>query len=150
MDAAASVVSLIQFTITGLIVIRQTFSSIREGPEIVTDTVKNVHHLLHILKRLESSHAVKESQDAVLSDVLKSCHADVTRMAQKLEKLDFKASDKMGFKLWRSVKSALKEKELMDFRVRMHRYSSSLATFITIEDRSVSIFAALSCIESNR
>jgi hypothetical protein len=148
MDAAASVVSLIQFTITGLIVIRQTFSSIRD--EIVTDTVKNVHHLLYILKRLESSHAVKESQDAVLNDVLKSCHADVTRMAQKLEKLDFKASDKMGFKLWRSVKSALKEKELMDFQVRMHTYSSSLTTFITIEDRSVSNFAALSCIQSNR
>jgi hypothetical protein len=78
---------------------------------------------------------VKESQDAVLRNMLKSCHDDVTRMAQELDKCNFKAIDKTGLKLWRSGKSAYKEKEWTDFRTRLHGYSSSLSTFIILEDR---------------
>jgi len=139
MDVAASVVSLIQFTITGLTVIRQTFSSIKDGPETVSYIARNARDLLHILERLGNNPAVKESQDAVLSDMLKSCYDDVTRMAQELDKCNFKATDKTGLKLWRSGKSAYKEKEWTDFRARLHGYSSSLSTFIILEDRLVSL-----------
>jgi hypothetical protein len=51
MDVAASAISLIQFTITGLTIIRQTFSSIKDGPETVSYIARNAHDLLHILQR---------------------------------------------------------------------------------------------------
>lgn len=82
--------------------------------------------------------AMKESQDVVLSDMLKSCHDDVMRMARELDKCNFKVTDKAGLKLWRSGKAAYKEKEWAGFRARLHEYSTSLSTFITIKDRSIS------------
>lgn len=148
MDVASSAVSLIQFTITGLASIRQIFSSIKDGPQTVSYIAKNAHDLLHILQRLSNNPTVKESQDLLLSDMLKSCHDDVTRMAQELDKCNFKATDKTGLKLWRSGKSAFKEKEWTDFQARLHRYSSSLSIVITIEDRCV-LFMTLSCIKWN-
>lgn len=140
MDVASSAVSLIQFTITGLAFIRQTFSSIKDGPKTVSYIAKNAHDLLHILQRLSNNPTVKESQDVVLGDMLTSCYDDVTRMAQELDKCNFKVTDKTGLKLWRSGKSAFKEKEWMDFQARLHGYSSSLSTVITIEDRCVSLY----------
>jgi hypothetical protein len=140
MDVASSAVSLIQFTITGLAFIRQIFLSIKDGPKTVSYIAKNARDLLHILQRLSNNPTIKESQGVVLSDMLKSCHEDVTRMAQELDKCNFKATDKTGLKLWRSGKSAYKEKEWTDFRARLHGYSSSLSTFITIEDRFVSLY----------
>jgi hypothetical protein len=140
MDVASNAVSLIQFTIIGLVFIRQTFSSIKDGPKTVSYIAKNVENLLHILERLSNNPAVKESQDVVLSDLLKSCHDDVTRMAQELDKYNFKATDKMELKLRRSGKSMFKEKEWADFQARLHGYSSSLSTIITIEHRCVFLY----------
>jgi hypothetical protein len=48
MDVASNAVSLIQFTIIGLTFIRQTFSSIKDGPKTVSYIAKNVQNLLHI------------------------------------------------------------------------------------------------------
>jgi hypothetical protein len=140
MDVASNAVSLIQFTIIGLAFIRQTFLSIKDGPKTVSYIAKNVQNLLHILERLSNNPAVKESQDVVLSEMLKSCHDDVTRMAQELDKCNFKATDKMELKLRRSGKSMFKEKEWADFQARLHGYSSSLNTIITIEHRCVSLY----------
>ena len=137
MDVASSAVSLIQFTITGLAFIRQTLSSLKDGPKTVSHVARSAHDLLHILQRLGNNPAVEKSQDVVLREMLKSCHDDVTRMANELDKCNFKATDKTGLKLWRSGKSAYKEKEWMEFRARLNGYSSALSIFITIEDRSV-------------
>jgi hypothetical protein len=146
MDVVSNAVSLIQFTIIGLAFIRQTFSSIKDGPKTVSYIAKNAQNLLHILERLSNNPAVKESQDVVLSDMLKSCHDDVTRMAQELDKCNFKATDKMELKLRRSGKSMFKEKEWADFQARLHGYSSSLSTIITIEHRCVSLYDPFLCL----
>ncbi|RYO75024.1 hypothetical protein DL764_010596 [Monosporascus ibericus] len=139
MDVAASLASLIQFTITGLNIISKTFSSIKEGPDTVAYVAKHATDLLHILQRLEHSPVVEQSQDIRLGELMKACHADVMRMAQKLADVDFNASDKFRIKLWRSAKSVVKEKEWKEFQTRLHEYSNSLGTFIIVEDRSVAL-----------
>lgn len=140
MDVAASAVSLIQSTITSLVIIRQTFTSIREGPEIVNYIANYAVRLLHILERLKSSPYVGGSQDATLSGLIQSCHADVTRTARELDKVKFTASDRTGSKLWKAIKSVLKEKEWKEFQARIHRYSSSLSAFINVEDRLLTLY----------
>ncbi|RYP82369.1 hypothetical protein DL769_001694 [Monosporascus sp. CRB-8-3] len=139
MDVAASLASLIQFTIMGLNIIYKTFSSIKEGPDTVAYVAKHATDLLHILQRLEDSPVIEQSQHIRLGELMKACHADVTRMAQKLDDVDFNASDKFRIKLWRSAKSVLKEKEWKEFQTRLHEYSNSLGTFIIVEDRSVAL-----------
>ncbi|RYP30478.1 hypothetical protein DL767_006219 [Monosporascus sp. MG133] len=134
MDVAASLASLIQFTITGLNIIYRTFSSIKEGPDTVAYVAKHATDLLHILQRLEDSPVVVESQDIRLGRLIKACHDDVAGMVQKLADVDFNASDKFRIKLWRAAKSVLKEKEWKEFQTRLHEYSDSLATFIIVED----------------
>lgn len=78
--------------------------------------------------------------------MLKSCHDDVTRMAQELDKCNSKATDKMELKLRRSGKSLFKEKEWTDFQARLQGYSSSLSTIITIEHRCVSLYDPFLCL----
>jgi hypothetical protein len=149
MDATASVVSLVSFTIKSVVVIRQAITSIKEGPETLTSVAKDAHLLQHILQRLESSPAAQGSQDAAFQETIKSCAADVTSMTRKLDEFDFKPGDRTGIKLWKSAKSVFKEKEKEweSFRGRVYGYSSYLITFITMEDRPVGAFL-LSCTHS--
>lgn len=143
MDAAASLVSLIQFTITGLNIIYKAFASAKEGLDTVSVLVKSASDLLHVLERLQRSAVVRQSQDARLPELIKTCYADVTRMAKKLEDLEIKENDKIRIKLWRSAKAVAKEKEWRDFQARLQGYSSNLTTFIVIEDRLVKLRSSM-------
>ncbi|CAG8955567.1 hypothetical protein HYFRA_00009521 [Hymenoscyphus fraxineus] len=119
MDTAASLLQLIQFTIISIRVIRETSIAIKDGPETISYMAKSANHLLHIMERLEKSHALKQYQTGQLHEMVRSCHVDVRRMAMKLEKYDFKASDNFGIKMRKIVLGIFNEKEWMDFRLRM-------------------------------
>jgi hypothetical protein len=135
MDVASSAVSLIQFTVKGLQIIHKTFASIKEAPDTVTYVGKHAGNLLHILQRLETSPVVLQSHDTRLAETMRTCSADVTRMAQKLAEVGFTTGDKVRTRLWRSAKSVVNEKEWKEFQARLHQYSDSLTTFVIVEDR---------------
>ncbi|KAH8900655.1 hypothetical protein GQ53DRAFT_801186 [Thozetella sp. PMI_491] len=134
MDVAASLISLIQFSITSLKVIHQTFASLKDGPELVGYVAQSATGLLHILRQLEASPTVVQSKDDKLLEVIKTCHADVTRMAQKLASVGFGATEKTRVKLWRSAKAVLNEKEWTAFQTRLHEYTSLIQAFVILEN----------------
>lgn len=149
MDVAANLVSLIQFTILGLNIIHKAFSSVKDGPDTVAYVAKRTSDLLHVLEQLKDSPTVAKSQDSRLRELMVECRADVVRMEKKLDGVSFDASDKIATKLWRSARSVVKEKEWKDFQARLHEYSTSLRTFIAIEDRLAAPTVSFACVSQH-
>lgn len=135
MDVAASLVSLIQFAIEGIQIIQKIATSVKEGPDTVVHVAKHASDLLHILQRLESSPAIAQSRDTRLLEWMTACNGDVTRMAAKLARAGFKADDNLSIRLWKSVKSAVKEKEWKEFQTKLQEYLNSMKMFLSVEDR---------------
>jgi hypothetical protein len=136
-SAAASIIALVDITITTAKVIAKTYQAANEGPTQADHVADNIGHLLDTLERLRNGPAVTQAVDSSLAEMLKTCNADLSRMSQKLEAVRFSDQDKTKTKLKKALKSVFKEKEFKEFQTRISEYALFLDTRINLLNRFV-------------
>jgi len=117
--AAATLLTLIGFTLQSIKTVYETTGSIRDGPPMLarlTIAAKELESVLDQLSKL--AHDSQPSQQSAEQDVWNAlsqnivhCQADVLHLEKDVAALGVVKSDRLIRKVWKRVKTSLKDKD---------------------------------------
>ncbi|KAK8108967.1 hypothetical protein PG984_014768 [Apiospora sp. TS-2023a] len=104
----------------------ETFSTIKDGPEIVRRVTDQVNQLYWILEGLKTNRAAL--QDPSLAGHLQLCISEISSAAPLIEKLQLSPEERRSGRLWKRLRTFLGEKDLE----RLNTQLSGIATSLTL------------------
>jgi len=142
--AAATLLTLIGFTLQSLKTICETTGSIRDGPPMLarlTIAGKELETVLDQLSRL--AHDSQPSQQSAEQDVwdalsrsIVRCQADVLHLEKEVAALGVVKSDRVIRKVWKRVKTSLKDKDFERMWSTAQSHVGALKLQLSIIERS--------------
>ncbi|KAH9904499.1 hypothetical protein F4778DRAFT_732691 [Xylariomycetidae sp. FL2044] len=125
-SAGASVIAFIGFAAQLAKSTYTTFSTIKDGPRIVSDTANTLLQLYWILEKWKQTRTAI-NDDALLGH-LRLCKDEITAAAAAIERLQFASNDNKSVRLWKKLKVFLKEDELK----RLHKNIVMMCSLLSV------------------
>ncbi|KAK8057368.1 ankyrin repeat-containing domain protein [Apiospora saccharicola] len=110
----------------------ETFSAIKDGPEIVQRVASQVNQVYWILEGLKKHRAALE--DPALAGHLQICFNEISSAAALIEKLQLSPAERRGGRLWKRLRTFLNEKDLE----RLNAQLTGIATTLTLRMQGAS------------
>lgn len=121
MEVASSAVGVVAFAIhivDNAIQLKRFLSAVQGAPKLIAELVEDLENADRML---ESIRDVPEFHDAVIESMLKRMCDRTSQLVEIVEVLEKRADRKgKGGHLWRNVKAAFREPELIDLRKELH------------------------------
>ena len=146
--AAATLLTLIGFTLQSLKTVYGTTGSIRDGPQMLaklTIAGKELETDLDQLSKL--AHDSQPSQQSAEQDIwdalnqkIVHCGADVQLLEKEVGALGVVKSDQFIRKVWKRVKTSLKDKDFERMWTTIQGHVGALTTHLTMIERLVLFF----------
>ncbi|KAF3768153.1 hypothetical protein M406DRAFT_70247 [Cryphonectria parasitica EP155] len=133
LSAGASVLAFVG-VLNSLQKIYEILSSIKNGSSNVQLTTNSVRNLQSILQQLQRQESVTNPQDKLQ---VKQCADDVEAIAVKLEGFHIAASETRGGKIWKRVRAALADKDLVHINRILTNHASALSLRLMIQQRNI-------------
>lgn len=122
----ANVVALVVVAAQLLKKTHETFSAIKDGPEIVKRVTNQVNQLYWIMEGLKTNKAALE--DYALAGQLKLFFDEISSAAALVEKLQLSPADRRSGRLWKRLRAFLGDKDLE----RLNAQLTGIATSLTL------------------
>ena len=130
MEAAASLTTLIAFTLQSAKFVYQSIEGIRDGPSILTNSTKSIRQLEGLLQQLleliRRSEQHRQYHDAtswnLLEEKISHCSKDLKEASGKLKALSPDDAKNRVDKAWKRIRLSLKESFFtwLDARIKNH------------------------------
>lgn len=143
--AAATLLTLIGFSLRSIKTIYETTESIRDGPPMLarlTVAAKELETVLDQLSKL--AHGSQPSQKSAEQDVwdalsqcIVRCRADVLHLEKDVAALGVVKSDRLVRKAWKRVKTLLKDKDFERMSITAQSHVGVLKLHLSIVERLV-------------
>ncbi len=142
--AAATLLTLIGFTLQSLKIVCETTGSIRDGPPMLarlTIAGKELETVLNQLSKLaHDSQASQQSAEQEVWDALSQnifhCRDDVLHLEKDVAALGVVKSDRLIQKVWKRVKTSLKDKDFERMWSTAQSHVGALKLQLSIIERS--------------
>ncbi|KAK7909080.1 hypothetical protein PG985_014958 [Apiospora marii] len=102
----------------------ETFSAIKDGPEIVRRVASQINQVYWILEGLRNNKAALD--DPALAGHLQVCFNEMSSAAVLVEKLQLSPAERRGGRLWKRLRTFLGEKDLERLNQQLIGVASSL------------------------
>ena len=109
LSGAASVITVAGMALTSVNIIHETISKVRDGPDIVVQTVSALEDLQELLERIRAMHTRLPSPNTNLQGLIQRCATGLKAFEKKIRDLRILPTDKRLGKAWKRVKTVLKQ-----------------------------------------
>ncbi|KAH8886428.1 ankyrin [Thozetella sp. PMI_491] len=133
LSGGASVLAFIGI-LNSLQSIYETLSAVKDGPEHVRQVANSVGQLSTVLKQLQRQQYLPDPDG---NHQLKQCVDDVKTIEDGISKLRISPSEKRSGKIWKRVKTALKEKDIDRMHKILERHTAALSLQLVVQQRDV-------------
>ena len=148
MEAAASLTTLIAFTLQSAKFVYQSIEGVRDGPSIITNSTKSIKQLEGLLQQLleliRRSEQHREYHDAtswsLLEEKISHCSKDLTEASGKLKTLSPDNAKNRVDKAWKRIKLSLKESFFTRLDALTKNYVAEMELQLHIINRYVSFY----------
>ena len=147
MEAAASLTTLIAFTLQSAKFVYQSIDGIRDGPSIITNSTQSIKHLEGLLQQLleliRRSEQHRQYHDAtswnLLEEKISHCSKDLKEASGKLKALSPDDAKNRVDKAWKRIKLSLKESFFTRLDAQTRKHVVEIQLQLDIINRYVSI-----------
>ena len=152
MEAAASLTTLIAFTLQSAKFFYQSIESIRDGPSVITNSTKSIKQLEGLLQQLldliRRSEQHRQHHDAtswnLLEEKISNCSKDLEEADGKLKALSPSDAKNRVDKTWKRIKLSLKETFFTRLDALMKKHVAEIELQLHIINRYV-LIQVMSC-----
>ena len=138
----ASIVSFIDVGLKATKKIHSLLSGIKDGPQYVEQTSRNVYDLLSALEQISKCPMIDENNDKTLTVRLLACLNDLQMFDRELQQLSIDDSERRLGKYWKKVKTVWNEKALARMGSVISGHTAALNLHLNILHRYMCSYLA--------